>query len=174
MDRILALMVIAAVAVSAAFAYTLFTSLGPRLTEDWCTDGGGGWDASVRLCQCGTAANLTCPDGYSCAYTGPASESPPDKALSGYCVPILPEFTGGKNPENMLPAEWRACSTDEDCMPLGCCHPSMCVGRAAFPGVDCSSTPCTLECKPGTMDCGQGRCTCQDGLCTVEWLNPVD
>jgi hypothetical protein len=169
MDRMLVFLVIAALAVSAAFAYTLFTSLGSKLTSDWCTDGGGNWDASMGLCQCGTRANLTCPDGYSCAYTDPRSESPP-----GYCVPIPPEFTAEKSPQGLLPKEWRACTLDEDCMPLGCCHPGMCVSRSAFPGVDCSNIACTLECKPGTMDCGQGRCVCQDGLCAVDWLNPTD
>lgn len=57
-----------------------------------------------------------------------------------------------------------ACTTDEDCVPAGCCHAAACVARANAPS--CGDAMCTMECRAGTMDCG-GGCLCQNGHCAA-------
>ena len=57
------------------------------------------------------------------------------------------------------------CSSDSDCVPAQCCHPTGCVLKDAAP--DCKGIMCTAECKPGTLDCGQGSCKCVDKKCEV-------
>lgn len=59
------------------------------------------------------------------------------------------------------------CSTDSDCVPATCCHPSSCVPKYAAP--DCTGVMCTMHCAPGTMDCGQGHCGCIENKCEVVW-----
>ena len=54
------------------------------------------------------------------------------------------------------------CTTDADCVPATCCHPTTCVAKSAAP--DCSATMCTKECRAGTLDCG-GSCLCNAGRC---------
>jgi hypothetical protein len=57
-----------------------------------------------------------------------------------------------------------ACTTNEDCVPATCCHPTACVPRAQAP--NCADVMCTQECRAGTLDCG-GRCTCEGGVCVA-------
>lgn len=58
------------------------------------------------------------------------------------------------------------CTTDADCVPAECCHPTSCVAAASKP--DCSATMCTMECKSGTMDCF-GGCLCgEDKMCAAK------
>jgi hypothetical protein len=58
------------------------------------------------------------------------------------------------------------CTTDADCVPAECCHPTTCVAAASK--VDCSATMCTMECKSGTMDCF-GGCLCgEDKMCAAK------
>lgn len=62
------------------------------------------------------------------------------------------------------------CSSDAECVPAQCCHPTSCVPASQAP--DCSDMFCTEVCEGGTMDCGQGHCACLDGLCTAVIDNP--
>jgi hypothetical protein len=55
------------------------------------------------------------------------------------------------------------CRTDNDCVPVQCCHSTDCVNVANKP--DCKGIFCTMDCKPGTMDCGQGHCACVNNEC---------
>ncbi|QQG40063.1 MAG: hypothetical protein HYS81_01485 [Candidatus Aenigmatarchaeota archaeon] len=64
------------------------------------------------------------------------------------------------------------CTTDEDCVPDGCCHPTDAVNKAYAP--DCSGTYCTAVCAPGTLDCNQGRIACVANRCTAIINNPID
>lgn len=61
----------------------------------------------------------------------------------------------------------KECTSDEDCVPAQCCHPTSCVSRDQAP--DCSGIFCTEDCRGGTMDCGCGYCGCIDGRCEVVW-----
>jgi putative hemolysin len=54
------------------------------------------------------------------------------------------------------------CTTDSDCVPAECCHPTTCI-NVASKGV--CNMMCTMECRPGTLDCGQGSCRCASGKC---------
>jgi len=58
------------------------------------------------------------------------------------------------------------CSSDSDCVPSTCCHPSACVTKEKAP--DCSGLACSMDCAPGTLDCGQGNCACKSGECKAE------
>jgi hypothetical protein len=60
-------------------------------------------------------------------------------------------------------ADTRSCTTDSDCVPEQCCHPSGCINRA-------SKGVCTLLCTNvclGPIDCGVGHCSCISGKCSV-------
>jgi hypothetical protein len=61
------------------------------------------------------------------------------------------------------------CTTDDDCVPKSCCHPSACVASASAPA--CDGIMCTMECRGKTIDCG-GHCGCQNGLCAA-FLNKL-
>lgn len=61
-----------------------------------------------------------------------------------------------------------ACTSDADCVPAQCCHPTSCTSPAQAP--DCSDVACTEECRAGTLDCG-GRCLCVDGTCTAKFAD---
>lgn len=60
----------------------------------------------------------------------------------------------------------KQCSSDSDCVPVQCCHPTDAVHKKYAP--DCSGTFCTLECAPNTLDCGQGEIKCSAGQCVVQ------
>jgi hypothetical protein len=64
--------------------------------------------------------------------------------------------------------EHLVCSSDDDCIPEGECHPTSCINEDFI--VRYSDMFCTTECAPGTMDCGQGSCICHDNECVVMWV----
>jgi len=70
-------------------------------------------------------------------------------------------FSGCTNNNNF------ECSSDSECVPAQCCHPTSCVPISQAP--NCEGIACTMECAPGTMDCGQGSCVCVDRKCQVKW-----
>ena len=60
------------------------------------------------------------------------------------------------------------CSSDSDCVPEQCCHPTTCMNRQF-------KTPCNLLCTQvceGPIDCGAGKCACVDGKCGVSSGTP--
>lgn len=59
------------------------------------------------------------------------------------------------------------CTSDDQCVPDGCCHAAQCVDSLApgYVAPNCSDTVCTLECRPDTLDCGQAYCKCDAGAC---------
>ena len=59
-----------------------------------------------------------------------------------------------------------SCTTDSDCVPATCCHPTNAVTKDNAP--DCSEIMCSQECAPGTIDCGQGEIKCIQGQCSAE------
>ena len=61
--------------------------------------------------------------------------------------------------------EENECTSDSDCVPAGCCHPSSCVSADNAP--ICGRVFCTSECQEGTLDCGQGSCQCINNKCAV-------
>lgn len=65
----------------------------------------------------------------------------------------------------------QVCSSDADCVPAQCCHPTSCVVASAAP--NCADMSCTEECRGGTMDCGQGHCACQEGSCVAVIDEPI-
>jgi len=60
-------------------------------------------------------------------------------------------------------ADVRSCTTNADCVPEQCCHPTSCV-NGAYKGV-CNEL-CTNVCS-GPLDCGAGHCGCINGRCSV-------
>lgn len=61
------------------------------------------------------------------------------------------------------------CTSDADCVPAQCCHPTHCVAAADAP--QCTDTVCTMDCKADTMDC-YGGCLCQEGKCAAKRWRP--
>jgi hypothetical protein len=57
----------------------------------------------------------------------------------------------------------RTCTSDADCVPEQCCHPSGCINRA-YKQV-CTEL-CTTVCL-GPIDCGAAHCGCVNGRCGV-------
>ncbi|MBN2459232.1 hypothetical protein JXB28_03015 [Candidatus Woesearchaeota archaeon] len=76
------------------------------------------------------------------------------KCVSGNCQQL------NRNPE--AEAE---CTTDSDCIPAQCCHPTTCKPGKEQP--ECAAVLCDMSCQPGTMDCG-GKCVCQEGKCVAQ------
>ncbi len=71
--------------------------------------------------------------------------------------------TGTYTQENLT-----ACTTDSDCVPAQCCHPTSCINKK-YKGV--CTVLCTQICM-GPIDCGAGRCGCVKGHCSVIPLTP--
>jgi len=88
----------------------------------------------------------------------PAEESTAEPAEG------LEESTVEPAEEPELVVSEDACTTDEDCVPGGCCHAATCVGRSNEP--QCADAMCTQECRYGTLDCG-GACLCHEGRCAA-------
>jgi len=65
---------------------------------------------------------------------------------------------------NPPPEPTAECTTDDDCVPEQCCHPTTCI-PAEQKGV--CNLMCTQECQPQTMDCG-GYCACESGKCVAQ------
>jgi hypothetical protein len=72
------------------------------------------------------------------------------ECVSGTCQQL------NRNPETEA-----ECTTDSDCIPAQCCHPTTCI-PVEKKGV--CNLACTMNCAPGTLDCG-GSCTCEEGKC---------
>jgi len=62
-----------------------------------------------------------------------------------------------------VPVDNQTCTTDDDCVPAQCCHPTSCINRASK-GV--CNLLCTQNCQ-GPLDCGAGSCGCVNGRCSV-------
>ncbi|MBU4406775.1 MAG: hypothetical protein KKB24_04225 [Candidatus Altiarchaeota archaeon] len=69
--------------------------------------------------------------------------------------------------ECMLELSPSYCTSDSDCVPKQCCHPTSYVNKKFKP--DCSDIFCTEDCQKGTMDCGCGKPACIDNKCIVLW-----
>jgi hypothetical protein len=76
------------------------------------------------------------------------------KCVSGTCQQL------NRNPETEA-----ECTTDSDCIPAQCCHPTTCKPGTEQP--ECAAVSCTADCRAGTLDCG-GKCLCQEGKCVAQ------
>jgi len=63
-----------------------------------------------------------------------------------------------------VPVSLDFCQTDEDCVPVECCHPTSCINEKYNP--DCEGIFCTQVCQ-GPLDCGAGYCGCINNKCQV-------
>ena len=62
-----------------------------------------------------------------------------------------------------VPADNQTCTSDTDCVPAQCCHPTSCVNNAS---IRVCNLFCTASCE-GPLDCGAGSCGCENGRCSV-------
>ncbi len=62
----------------------------------------------------------------------------------------------------VAPVDAQACTSDADCIPAQCCHPSSCVRQTSR----VCNAMCTQSCE-GPLDCGAGSCGCTNGRCSV-------
>lgn len=62
-----------------------------------------------------------------------------------------------------VPVDNQTCTTDDDCVPSQCCHPTSCVNKAS---ITVCNFLCTQNCQ-GPLDCGAGSCGCTNGRCSV-------
>jgi len=69
----------------------------------------------------------------------------------------------------IVPVDAQTCTTDTDCVPAQCCHPTSCVRQAEKPA--CSNVMCTMSCE-GPLDCGAGSCGCTNSRCSVVPAQP--
>jgi hypothetical protein len=117
-----------------------------------------------------TATSYTWPDVPAGTYTFTVELENNDH--SPFPTPIRKSVTVGVT--GTLPAttavtasgggtDIRSCTTDADCVPEQCCHPTSCINRA-YRGV-CNEL-CTEVCL-GPLDCGAGHCGCSSGSCSV-------
>ena len=72
-------------------------------------------------------------------------------------------------PITTLPVDAQTCTTDADCVPAQCCHPTSCVSHAAK---SVCNVMCTMSCE-GSLDCGAGSCGCTNGRCSVVQAQPT-
>jgi hypothetical protein len=56
------------------------------------------------------------------------------------------------------------CTSNAECVPAQCCHPSSCTSTSFAP--NCEGIGCTAVCQ-GPIDCGAGHCECVKGACAV-------
>jgi hypothetical protein len=82
----------------------------------------------------------------------------PPVTVSPTQTPALPS-SQMTTPPSML----QYCTTDNDCVPAECCHPTSCINRV-YKGA-CTML-CTDVCQ-GPIDCGAGRCGCVNMTCSV-------
>jgi hypothetical protein len=90
--------------------------------------------------------------------------------LLGGCMtvtPPLPNETTGITPATTavitIPVDNQTCTTDDDCVPAQCCHPTSCMNQVS---VHVCNFLCTASCE-GPLDCGAGTCGCVNGRCSV-------
>ncbi|MFA4825581.1 MAG: hypothetical protein WC593_10550 [Methanoregula sp.] len=91
---------------------------------------------------------------------GCTSQTPP---------PAAPVITTLPPAVTTVPIDSQTCTTDADCVPAPCCHPTGCVKQAAKPV--CDNVMCTMSCE-GPLDCGAGSCGCTNGRCSVVPAQP--
>jgi hypothetical protein len=95
-------------------------------------------------------------------FAGCTSQTPP---------PVVPvTITIPPTTVTTIPVDALTCTTDADCVPAECCHPTSCVSQAAKPV--CSDIMCTMSCD-GPLDCGAGSCGCTNGRCSVVQAQPT-
>ncbi len=70
----------------------------------------------------------------------------------------------------IVPVDAQTCTTNADCVPAQCCHPTSCVRQDAKPV--CTDIMCTMSCE-GPLDCGAGSCGCTNGRCSVIQARPT-
>jgi len=63
----------------------------------------------------------------------------------------------------IVPFDNQTCTTDDDCVPAQCCHPTICVNKVS---ITVCNVFCTRNCQ-GPLDCGAGSCGCRYGRCSV-------
>ena len=68
------------------------------------------------------------------------------------------------------PFDAQTCTTNADCVPAQCCHPTSCVRQDAKPVY--TDFMCTMSCE-GSLDCGAGSCGCTNGRCSVIQARPT-
>jgi hypothetical protein len=93
-----------------------------------------------------------------------------EKQCPDFCTGIAAMFeircvdNNCKQVRKETPAPQDECTSDSDCVPEQCCHPTTCI-PAEQKGV--CNLACTAVCLPGTIDCG-GFCACDNGKCTAQ------
>lgn len=92
---------------------------------------------------------------------GCASQAPPP------VVPITTPLPPTVIPT--LPLDTQTCTSDADCVPAPCCHPTGCVRQDAQ---RVCNVLCTMSCE-GPLDCGAGSCGCTNGRCSVVQALPT-
>ena len=88
--------------------------------------------------------------------SGCTEGNPPGVTISPTQTPPLPVVTTAS-------ATPQSCTTDHECVPAQCCHPTSCTNKANK-GV--CNLMCTMSCE-GPIDCGAGSCGCVNGKCSV-------
>ncbi|MFA5258472.1 MAG: hypothetical protein WC979_04015 [Candidatus Pacearchaeota archaeon] len=66
--------------------------------------------------------------------------------------------------EDSQTINFRECESNDECVPVSCCHPNSCVPVNKTPS--CKGIFCTEECS-GPLDCNAGHCECTKGKCNV-------
>jgi len=82
--------------------------------------------------------------------------TPPSPGGSPNRTPLITTVT-------TVPVDNQTCTTDADCVPAQCCHPTSCVNQAS---ITVCNLMCTASCE-GPLDCGAGSCGCRNGRCSV-------
>jgi hypothetical protein len=110
-----------------------------------------------------TSASANPPAPASVQSGQPLQPSPGDGRPSAVPPTVGP---AGNNIPAHEPTPQGECSTDVDCVPAACCHPTACSARSR--GLLCADVACTQSCAPNTLDCGQAACVCLGGRCGVQ------
>ena len=86
--------------------------------------------------------------------------------LAGCTAPSMDGATTTTSPTTAVttvPVDNQTCTSDTDCVPAQCCHPTSCVNSAS---IHVCNLLCTASCE-GPLDCGAGSCGCVNGRCSV-------
>jgi len=66
------------------------------------------------------------------------------------------------------------CSTDSDCVPEQCCHPTACINKEdKKPCLNVNGQAICSQVCEGPLDCGAGTCVCVNGKCSVESVKAI-
>jgi hypothetical protein len=109
---------------------------------------------------CGSSGSEPSGSGGSTGTTGTTGTTGSDTTSTD-------ETSSSSGPDLVVSTD--ACTTDADCVPGGCCHPTSCVARGNAPA--CGDSVCTTDCRYGTLDCG-GSCLCHEGHCAAQLSQP--